>query len=71
MRKRIIAQRTLFDHAIDLLVTMFKPSRNLKNISAVFDANPVIVKAVHADLTANGKRDQEWTSCPNTTYWCR
>ena len=51
MRKRILAQRTVFDHAIDLLVQMFKPSKKLKKMSAILDANPHIVAAVHADLT--------------------
>ena len=51
MRKKILAQRTVFDHAIDLLVQMFKPSKKLKKMSAILDANPDIVAAVHADLT--------------------
>lgn len=51
MRKRIVAQRTVFDHAIDLLIEMFKPSKKLKKMSAVLDANPNMVVAVHADLT--------------------
>jgi IS5 family transposase len=51
MRKKIVAQRTLFDHAIDLLITMFKPSRKLKKMSAILDANPAILKTVHAELT--------------------
>ena len=51
MRKRILAQRTVFDHAIDLLVQMFKPSKKLKKMSAILDTNPHIVVAVHADLT--------------------
>ena len=51
MRKRIVAQRTLFDQAIDLLVQIFKPSKKLEKMSAIVDANPDIVAAVHADLT--------------------
>ncbi len=51
MRKKIIAQRTVFDYAIDLLITMFKPSKKLKKMNAILDANPVILKVVHADLT--------------------
>jgi IS5 family transposase len=51
MRKKIVAQRTVFDHAIDLLITIFKPSKKLQKMSAILDANPDIVKAVHADLT--------------------
>ena len=51
MRKRILAQRTVFDHAIDLLIEMFKPSKKLTKMNAILDANPHIVAAVHADLT--------------------
>jgi IS5 family transposase len=51
MRKRIVAQRSVFDHAIDLLITFFKPSKKLQKMSAILDANPDIVAAVHADLT--------------------
>ena len=51
MRKRILAQRTVFDHAIDLLIQMFKPSKKLRKMSAILDANPYVVAAVHADLT--------------------
>jgi len=52
MRKKIVAQRTLFDHAIDLLITLFKPSKKLKKMSAILDDNPDIVAAVHADVTS-------------------
>lgn len=51
MRKKILAQRTLFDHAINLLITMFKPSKKLKKMSTILDDNPFILEAVHADLT--------------------
>jgi IS5 family transposase len=51
MRERIIAQRTLFDHAIDLLIQVFKPSKKLKKMSAILDDNPLLLAAVHADLT--------------------
>jgi IS5 family transposase len=51
MRKRILAQRTVFDHAIDLLIEMFKPSKKLTKMSAILDANSHIIAAVHADLT--------------------
>ena len=51
MRKRIVAQRSLFDQAIDLLIAIFKPEKKLKKMSAVIDANPDLVVAVHADLT--------------------
>jgi IS5 family transposase len=52
MRKKIVAQRTLFDHAINLLITLFKPSKKLKKMSAILDDNPDMVVAVHADLTS-------------------
>ena len=51
MRKKIVAQRSLFDHAIDLLLAIIKPSKKLKNMSAILDANPEIVAAVHTDIT--------------------
>ncbi|MFQ5866336.1 MAG: ISNCY family transposase [bacterium] len=51
MRKMIVAQRSLFDHAINLLIGLFKPNKKLKKMSAIIDANPDIVAAVHADLT--------------------
>jgi IS5 family transposase len=51
MRKIIVSQRTLFDHAIDLLIQIFKPNQKLKKISAIIDANPALLAAVHADLT--------------------
>ena len=51
MRKKILAQRTVFDHAIHLLITMFKPSKKLKKISTILDDNPHILEAIHADLT--------------------
>jgi hypothetical protein len=51
MRKRSIVQRSLFDHAIDTLLSLFKPNRQLKVMDAIIKENPEIVKAVHADLT--------------------
>jgi len=51
MRKKIVAQRKLFDHAINLLITILKPSKKLKKMSAILDDNPAIVTAVHVDLT--------------------
>ena len=51
MRKAIVAQRSLFDQAIDLLISIFKPNKKLKKMDAIIDANPDIVRAVHADLT--------------------
>jgi len=51
MREKIVAQRALFDHAINLLVQVFKPSNKLKKMSAILDDNPLLLAAVHADLT--------------------
>jgi IS5 family transposase len=51
MRERVVPQRSIFDQAIDLLISIFKPSRKLKNMDIVIDANSDMVKAVHADLT--------------------
>ena len=51
MRKKIVAQKTLFDHAINLLITILKPSKKLKKMSAILDDNPAILTAVHADLS--------------------
>jgi IS5 family transposase len=55
MRKTIVAQSSLFDHAINLLISIFKPEKKLKKMSAVIDSNPDIVAAVHADLTDGSK----------------
>ena len=46
MRKRIVAQRRIFDQAIHQLVTLLKPEKKLKKMDAIIDANPDIVKAV-------------------------
>lgn len=51
MRKSNIAQRSLFDQAIDTLLSIFKPNKKLKAIDKIMKDNPDIVKAVHADLT--------------------
>jgi len=56
MRKKILAQSTIFDHAINLLITMFNPSKKLKMIDTIIDDNPFILAAVHTDLT-NGSID--------------
>jgi len=50
MREKIIAQRTIFDHAINLLIQIFEPSKKLKKMSAILDDNPFLLAAVHADL---------------------
>ncbi len=51
MRKKIVAQRSLFDQAIDLLISIFKPEKKLIKMDAIIDANPDIITAVHADST--------------------
>jgi IS5 family transposase len=51
MRKKIVAQKSLFDHAINLLTCILKPEKKLKKMSAIIDANPEILSAVHAELT--------------------
>ena len=53
MRKKIIAQRSIFDQAIHLLITIFKPDKTLKKMDAIIDENPDILGAVHADLTGS------------------
>ena len=37
MAKPIVAQRSLFDHAIDLLISIFKPGKALKMVNSVID----------------------------------
>ena len=51
MRKKLVAQRSLFDHAINLLASIMKPEKKLEKMSAIMDASPQILRAVHADLT--------------------
>lgn len=51
MRRKSIAQRSLFDHAIDTLLSLFKPHTQLKAMDRIISEHPDIVKAVHADLT--------------------
>jgi IS5 family transposase len=51
MRKEIVAQRSLLDQAIELLLKIFKPSKALRKMDSIIDENPDIVKAVHADLS--------------------
>ena len=57
MRDKVIAQRSLFDQAIDTLVSIFKPNKKLKMMDAIIDANPDIVRWVHADLTEGLRHD--------------
>jgi len=57
MRKKIIAQRSLFDQAIDTLISVFKPNKQLKAMDAIIKDNHDLVKVIHADLT----RDLSYT----------
>jgi IS5 family transposase len=51
MREEIVAQRSLLDQAIELLLKIFKPSKELRKMDTIIDANPEIIKAVHGDLS--------------------
>jgi IS5 family transposase len=51
MREKIVAQRSLFDQAVDLLITVLKPSKKLRKMNEIIDSNPDIIDLVHADLT--------------------
>lgn len=55
MRRLIVAQRSLFDRAIYLLLSIWKPNKELKAMDKIIDANPEIVKAVQADLNRGSK----------------
>jgi IS5 family transposase len=60
MRERIVAQRSLFDRAIYLLLSIWKPNKELKAMDKIIAANPEMVKAVQVDLNgdlkAHGRR---------------
>jgi transposase, IS5 family len=53
MRKKIIAQRSIFDQSIDQLKTLIRPERILKQMDAVIDQNDGIVARIHKELTDN------------------
>ena len=53
MRKKIVAQRSVFDQSIRTLTALVKPDRELKRIDAVITGNPKIVDLVHQDLTGD------------------
>ena len=55
MRKKIIAQRKIFDQAIHQLVTLLQPEKKIKKMDKIIDANPNILKAVHENLTSSKK----------------
>ena len=47
MRREIVAQRSLLDQAIELLLKVFRPSKELRKMDSIIDANPDIVRALH------------------------
>jgi IS5 family transposase len=51
MRKHTIAQRLLFDQAIDALRSVFKPEKKLTALDKIITDNPGLVQAIHADIT--------------------
>jgi IS5 family transposase len=51
MRKRIVAQRSLLDQAMDLVLSVFQPDEKLKKMDAIIEDNPDILNAIHGDLT--------------------
>ena len=52
MRKRIVAQASLFDQAINQLVSVIEPEKELKGMDKLLDENPEILDCVHADLVS-------------------
>ena len=53
MRKKIIAQRAIFDQSIDQLNTLIRPERIFKQMDAVIDQIDSIVARIHKRLTDN------------------
>ena len=51
MRKKIVAQRSLFDQSIRTLTCLVEPDWELKRIDTVITQNPKIIDLVHQDLT--------------------
>jgi IS5 family transposase len=56
MRKKVIAQRSIFDQAIYVLISILKPEKKLKRMDKVIDENPQILDVVHRDLTSSVKK---------------
>ena len=52
MRKKTVSQPSLFDQAIDQLMTLIEPEIELKEIDRILDENPAIIDCVHSDLVA-------------------
>lgn len=55
IRKKIVAQRKIFDQAVDTLMAILKPAKKLMKMDAIIDANPDIVETIHVDLTKGVK----------------
>lgn len=56
MRKKKVAQPSLFDQAIHQLISLIEPEKELENMDKVLDQNPDILQCVHQDL-AGGKQN--------------
>ena len=65
MRRLIVAQRSLFDRAIYLLLSICKPNKELKAMDKIIAANPDIVKAVQADLNRGLNQPGQPSQCPD------
>ena len=50
MRRKTVTQPSLFDQAIDQLMTLIKPEKELQKIDQILDENPEILNLVHSDL---------------------
>lgn len=57
MRKKIVAQRSVFDQSIRTLTALVKPDWELQRIDAVITQNPKIIDLVHQDLTDDVTED--------------
>ena len=51
MRKKIVAQRTIFDQSIDQLIKLIVPERILERMDTVINENEQMVAHVHKQLT--------------------
>jgi IS5 family transposase len=52
MRKKTVSQPSLFDQAIEQLMTLIEPEIELQEIDRILDENPAIIDCVHSDLVA-------------------
>lgn len=51
MRKKVVAQKSLLDQAMDWVLSVFQPDEKLKKMDAIIEDNPDIVAAIHDELT--------------------